>query len=162
MQLSDLSLNQVILIVVIIYLLFQLRQRKFHFLRSLIVPGIMLLVTIQFVNLQLQGPLFNTIVLFGGGVLGVLLGMIIAAKTKLKLSKDGSLLTRGSFITMTIWFLLILAKMYGQNTLNQLGLSTSLILSLFLMLSVSTTISEKVFIYYRYLRNKKELKNNRR
>ena len=91
MQLSDLSLNQVILIIFLIYLLFQLRQRKFHFWRSLIVPGIMLLVTIQFVNLEMQGPLFNTIVLFGGGILGVLLGMTIAAFTKLKIGKDGSL-----------------------------------------------------------------------
>ena len=161
MQLSDLSLNQIILIIIVIYLLFQLRQRKFHFLRSLIVPGIMLVVTFLFVNLELQGPLFNSIVLIGGGLLGVLLGMIIAARTKLKIARDGSLLMRGSFITMGIWFLLILAKMYGQDTLSQMGLSYNLILSLFLMLSVSTMISERVFIYYRYLRNRKELRGKR-
>jgi hypothetical protein len=158
MQLSDLSLNQVILIVIFIFLLFQLRQRRFHFLRSLIVPGLMLLVTILFVNMELQGPLFNTIVLFGGGLIGVLLGMIIASLTKLKLDKNGNLLMRGSFIAMGLWFLIIVAKLYGQETLNQMGLSSSLILSLFLMLSVSTMISERVFIYYRYLRNRKKWK----
>lgn len=158
MQLSDLSLNQVILIVIFIFLLFQLRQRRFHFLRSLIVPGLMLLVTILFVNMELQGPLFNTIVLFGGGLIGVLLGMIIAFLTKLKLDKNGNLLMRGSFIAMGLWFLIIVAKLYGQETLNQMGLSSSLILSLFLMLSVSTMISERVFIYYRYLRNRKKWK----
>ena len=156
MQLSDLSLNQVILIIIFIFLLFQLRQRRFHFWRSLIVPGLMLAVTFLFVNLQLQGPLFNTIVRLGGGIFGVFIGMIIASLTKLKLDKNGKLLMRGSFIAMGLWFLIIIAKLYGQDTLNQMGLSSDLILSLFLMISVSTMISERVFIYYRYLRNRKE------
>jgi membrane protein CcdC involved in cytochrome C biogenesis len=118
----------------------------------------MLLVTILFVNYELQGPLFNTIILFGGGILGVILGMVIASLTKLKLDKKGNLLMRGSFIAMGLWFLIIVAKLYGQDTLNQMGLSSDLILSLFLMISVSTMISERVFIYYRYLRNRKEWK----
>lgn len=158
MQLSDLSFNQVVLIVIVIFLLFQLRQRRFHFWRSLIVPGLMLIVTWLFVNLELQGPLFNTIVLLGGAILGVLLGMIIARLTKLKLDKNGNLLMRGSFIAMGLWFLIIVAKLYGQNYLNQFGLTSSLILSLFMMISVSTMISERIFIYYRYLRNRKKWK----
>lgn len=162
MQLSDLSFNQVVIIVVVIFLLFQLRQRKFHFWRSMLVPGVMLMVTLLFVRLELQGPLFNTIVIFGGGVFGLVMGMIIARFTKLKIGKDGSLLMRGSFIAMGLWFLIILTKLYGQDTLNQMGLSSSLILSLFLMISVSTMISERVFIYYRYLRNKKEWMKNKK
>lgn len=158
MQLSDLSFNQVVLIIIIVFLLFQLRQRKFHFWRSMVVPGLMLVVTLLFVNRELQGPLFNTIVLFGGGVLGLLLGLIIASRTKLKMGKDGSLLMRGSFITMGLWFLIIISKLYGQETLNEIGLSSSLILSLFLMVSVTTMIFERVFIYYRYLRSRKKLK----
>lgn len=161
MQLSDLSFNQVVLIVIVIFLLFQLRQRRFHFWRSLIVPGLMLMVTWLFVNLELQGPLFNTIVLLGGAILGVLLGMIIAKLTKLKLDKNGNLLMRGSFIAMGLWFLIIVAKLYGQNYLNQFGLTSSLILSLFLMISVSTMISERIFIYYRYLRNRKKWKTRK-
>lgn len=161
MQLSDLSFNQVVLIIIVIFLLLQLRQRKFHFWRSMVVPGLMLLLTFLFVNLELQGPLFNTIVLFGGGILGVFIGMVIARLAKLKLDKKGNLLMRGSFIAMGLWFLVILAKLYGQDTLTQMGLSSDLILSLFLMLSVSTMISERVFIYYRYLRNRKEWKRNR-
>lgn len=162
MQLSDLSFNQVVIIAVVIFLLFQLRQRKFHFWRSMVVPGAMLMVTLLFVRLELQGPLFNTIVIFGGGVFGLLMGMIIARFTKLKIGKDGSLLMRGSFIAMSLWFLIIMAKLYGQDTLNQMGLSSSLVLSLFLMISVSTMISERVFIYYRYLRNRKEWKKNKK
>lgn len=158
MQLSDLSFNQVVLIIIVVFLLFQLRQRKFHFWRSMVVPGLMLVVTLLFVNRELQGPLFNTIVLFGGGVLGLLLGLIIASRTKLKMGKDGSLLMRGSFITMGLWFLIIISKLYGQETLNEIGLSSSLILSLFLMVSVTTMIFERVFIYYRYLRSRKKLK----
>lgn len=162
MQLSDLSFNQIVIIAVVIFLLFQLRQRKFHFWRSMVVPGTMLMVTLFFVRLELQGPLFNTIVIFGGGVFGLLMGMIIARFTKLKIGKDGSLLMRGSFIAMSLWFLIIMAKLYGQDTLNQMGLSSSLVLSLFLMISVSTMISERVFIYYRYLRNRKEWKKNKK
>ncbi|MEN6591897.1 MAG: hypothetical protein ABFC12_01485 [Methanobacterium sp.] len=162
MQLSDLSFNQVVLIIIVIFLLFQLRQRKFHFWRSMLVPGLMLVVTFLFVRMELQGPLFNTIVLFGGGIFGLLVGMIIARLTKLKMGKDGSLLMRGSFIAMSIWFLIIVAKLYGQDTLNQWGLSSSLILSLFLMISVSTMISERIFIYYRYLRNRKKWRQKKR
>ncbi|MDD1774427.1 MAG: hypothetical protein LUQ24_02720 [Methanobacterium sp.] len=162
MQFSDLSLDQIILIIIVIFLLFQLRQRKFHLIRSMIVPGLMLVVTFFFVNMEMQGPLFNTIVLLGGGILGVFLGMIIARLTKLKIGKDGSLLMRGSFIAMGLWFLIIISKLYGQNYLNQLGLTSSLILSLFLMLSVSTMISERIFIYYRYLRNRKKWRERRK
>ncbi len=158
MQLSDISFNQVVLIIIVIFLLFQLRQRKFHFLRSLIVPGIMLVITYFFVIYELQGPVFNSIVLIGGGLFGIALGIIIASLTKLKIAKDGSLLMRGSFIAMGLWFLIIVAKLYGQDTLNQWGLSSSLLLSLFLMISVATMISERVFIYYRYLRHRKKLK----
>lgn len=161
MQLSDISLDQIILIIIVVYLLLQLRQRKFHLLRSMIVPGLMLIVTFLFVNMEMQGPLFNTIVLLGGGILGVFLGMVIARFTKLKI-RNGSLIMRGSFIAMGLWFLIIVSKMYGQNYLNQLGLTSSLILSLFLMLSVSTMISERIFIYYRYLRNRKKWRAGRK
>ncbi|MCE5214896.1 MAG: hypothetical protein LLF83_09290 [Methanobacterium sp.] len=116
MQLSDLTLDQVILIIVFIFLLLQLRQRKFHFWRSLIIPGIMLFITIQFVNLQMQGPFFNTVVLVGGGLLGILLGMITASLMKIKIAKDGSMILRGSFIAKSLWLLFVLAKLYGQNT----------------------------------------------
>jgi hypothetical protein len=162
MQLSDLSLNQVILIIVFIFLLFQLRQRKFHFWRSMIVPGLMLLVTYFFVTMEMQGPLFNTVVLVGGGILGIILGIIIASLTKLKIAKDGSLLMRGSFIAMGLWFLLILAKLYGQGTLNQWGVDADLFLSLFLMISVTTMISERIGLYYRYLKEKKKVKSKRK
>lgn len=162
MQLSDLSLNQIILIIIVIFLLFQLRQRKFHFWRSMIVPGLMLLVTYLFVNMEMQGPLFNTIILVGGGILGVILGIIIASLTKLKIAKDGSLLMRGSFIAMGLWFLLILAKLYGQDYLNQWGVDADLFLSLFLMISVATMISERIGIYYRYLGKKREFKSNKK
>ena len=158
MQLSDISLNQVVLIVIVIFLLLQLRQRKFRFWRSMIVPTIMLMVTLLFVRIELQGPFFNTMVLLAGFILGIFMGMIIARFTKLKIGKDGSLLMRGSFIAMSIWFSIIIAKLYGQNMLNQWGLSSNLVLALFLIIRVSTMISERMFIYYRYLRNRKKWK----
>ena len=158
MQLSDITFNQIVLIVIVIFLLLQLRQRKFRFWRSLIVPSMMLIVTLLFVRIELQGPFFNTIVLLAGFILGLFMGMIIARFTKLKIGKDGSLLMRGSFIAMSIWFLIIISKLYGQNLLNQWGLSSSLVLTLFLIISVSIMISERIFIYYRYLRNRKKWK----
>lgn len=158
MQLSDITFNQIVLIVIVIFLLLQLRQRKFRFWRSMIVPSMMLIVTLLFVRIELQGPFFNTIVLLAGFILGLFMGMIIARFTKLKIGKDGSLLMRGSFIAMSIWFLIIISKLYGQNLLNQWGLSSSLVLTLFLIISVSTMISERIFIYYRYLRNRKKWK----
>lgn len=158
MQLSELSLNQVILIIVFLFLLLQLRQRKFHFWRSLIIPGIMLFITIQFVELQMQGPVFNMMVLVGGGLLGIILGAITSSMMKIRIAKDGSLLLRGSFIAMSIWFLLILTKLYGQDTLFQWGLKSDLILSLFLMVSVCFMIAERVGIYYRYLKKRRDLK----
>jgi membrane protein CcdC involved in cytochrome C biogenesis len=128
----------------------------------MIVPGLMLLVTYLFVTMEMQGPLFNTIVLVGGGILGLILGMIIAKLTKLKIAKDGSLLMRGSFIAMGLWFLLVLAKLYGQDTLNQWGVDADLFLSLFLMISVTTMIAERIGIYYRYLKKRKGVKKKNR
>jgi membrane protein CcdC involved in cytochrome C biogenesis len=128
----------------------------------MIIPGLMLLVTYLFVTMEMQGPLFNTIVLVGGGIIGLILGMIIARLTKLKIAKDGSLIMRGSFIAMGLWFLLILAKLYGQDTMSQWGVDADLFISLFLMISVTTMIAERIGIYYRYMKKKRGIKKKDR
>jgi len=155
---NNISLSQIFIIFILLLLLLQLRQRKFHFWRSLILPGLMLLVTVDLIYMEMMGALFNLLVLVGGGILGVLLGMAVASQMKIKIAEDGSLLLRGSFLAVTLWALIILAKFYGQDTLNQWGLDSYLLLSLFLMITVTSMISQRVYIYYRYLQKKRHMK----
>jgi len=88
----------------------------------------------------------------------LLVGMAIASQMKIKIAEDGSLLVRGSFIAISLWFLIIYAKFYWQDTLNQMGWDPNFLLSLFLLITVTSMISRRIYIYWRYLNKKKNLK----
>jgi hypothetical protein len=116
----------------------------------------MLIVTYIFVSIELPANA-NYTILLAGGLVGVMLGIAIAHNIKIKISDDGSLLTKGSFLSVGIWIFVILVKFYGQNTFSQWQWNPNFLLSLFLILSISTMISRNIYLYIRYKNKKREL-----
>ena len=141
--------SMIVIIVILIILLSQFRQRKFRLWRTIITMIFMIFVTILFVNIELPATA-NYALLIGGGILGLLIGLAIGHHIKIKIADDGSLLTRGSVLSVSIWIFIILAKFYGQNTFNQWGWNPNFLLSMFLILSVTTMISRNIYVYIRY------------
>ena len=147
----------IFIFIILLILLLQFRERKFRLWRAILSLGFMLLITIPFIYLEIQMTFTNNLLLFGAGMVGLLLGMAIAHHIKIKIADDGSLLLRGSFLSVGIWALIILAKFYGQDTLNQWGFDPNLLLSLFLVMTVASMISRNFYVYQRYLKKKSEI-----
>lgn len=153
----NLGITSIIFIaIILIMLLSQFRERKFRLWYSIITMTFMLFVTYVFVTIELPANA-NYTILVAGGLIGVLLGLAIAHNIKIKITDDGSLLTKGSFLSVGIWIFIILVKFYGNNTFNQWEWNPNFLLSLFLILSMSTMVSKNIYLYIRYLNKKKEL-----
>lgn len=149
------STSSLIVIIVILFILFsQFRERKFRLWTSIFTMLFMLFITILFINIELTNSSSYPILLFGG-LLGVFIGLAIAHHIKIKISDKGTLITRGSFISVSIWIFIILVKFYGQDTFNQWGWDPNLLLSFFLVMSVSTIISRNIYLYHRFLDKKR-------
>ena len=145
-----------IIVFILIMLLSQFRERKFRLWTSIITMTFMLIVTYIFVSIELPANA-NYSILIAGGLVGIMLGLAIAHHIKIKITDDGSLLTRGSVLSVGIWIFIILVKFYGQNTFNQWEWNPNFLLSLFLILSISTMISKNIYLYIRYKNKKREL-----
>jgi len=146
----------IIIVFVIMMLLSQFRERKFRLWYSIITMTFMLIVTYIFVSIELPANP-NYTILLAGGLVGVMLGIAIAHNIKIKIADDGSLLTKGSFLSVGIWIFVILVKFYGQNIFSQWQWNPNFLLSLFLILSISLIITRNIYLYTRYLNKKKEL-----
>ena len=153
----NLGITSIIFIVfILLMLLSQFRERKFRLWYNIFIMSFMLFVTYLFLSIELPANA-NYSILLVGALIGVMLGLAIAHNIKIKITNDGSLLTRGSFISVGIWIFIILAKVYGPNTFNQLDWNPNFLLSLFLILSISTMISRNIYLYIRYKNKKKEM-----
>ena len=146
----------IIIVFIIMMLLSQFRERKFRLWYSIITMTFMLFVTYIFVSIELPANA-NYSILLVGGLVGIMLGLAIAHNIKIKIADDGSLLTKGSFLSVGIWIFIILVKFYGQNIFNQWQWNPNFLLSLFLILSISLIITRNIYLYTRYLNKKKEL-----
>jgi hypothetical protein len=152
----NLGITSIIIIVfILVMLLSQFRERKFRLWYSIITMAFMLFVTYIFVSIELPANA-NYSILLAGGLVGLILGLAIAHHIKIKIADDGSLLTKGSFISVGIWIFIILVKFFGQNTFNQWEWNPNFLLSLFLILSISTLISKNIYLYIRYIQKKRE------
>jgi hypothetical protein len=116
----------------------------------------MLFVTYIFVSIELPANA-NYAILLAGVLVGVMLGLTVAHHIKIKIADDGSLLTKGSILSVSIWIFVLLAKFYGNNIFNQWQWNPNFLLSLFLIFSISMMITRNIYLYIRYMNKKKEL-----
>ena len=146
----------IIIFFIVVMLLSQVRETKFRLWYSIVTMTFLIFVTYIFVSIELPTSA-NYSILLVGGLVGLLLGLAIAHHIKIKISDDGSLLTKGSFLSVGIWIFIILVKFYGQNIFNQWEWNPNFLLSLFLILSISTIVSKNIYLYIRYKNKQKEI-----
>lgn len=153
---SNIFSNNQFLIIIILIILLQLRERKIRPIGLFILPLLLILLTISFVSTEISG-IFDAIILIGGYLLGTVLGLVIGKFMDVKVDETSNkIILKGSYIAVGLWIAIILLKVYGENFLNQTGIiKVDLVLALFLMITLGTMVSRRIFIYWKYLKHKK-------
>ncbi len=154
---STFTSNPFLLIVILIVLL-QLRERKIKIWSLIFFPAFMLLISLYLIYNEILGY-YSFILILVGFLVGIVLGLVIGRFMEVKVDeKDGALILKGSLIAVFLWISIILLKIYGENILNQGIIAVDLLTSIFLMMTVGAMISRRAYIYRKYLKHR-ELKN---
>ncbi|MGB9938186.1 MAG: DUF1453 domain-containing protein [Methanobacterium sp.] len=154
---SNMFNNQGFLLIILLIVILQLRQRRVRFSWSLLIMPILIsFVTIPLVYSELLS-VFNTLVIFIALLMGLGIGILIGKFYEVKIDEKGALLLKGSYIAVFIWIAIILLKMYSKNVMGNTGfIELNLLVSAFLVMTLGAMISRRALIYWRYLQFKKE------
>ena len=143
--------NQSFLIVLIIIVLLQLRERRVNKFSLMILPLFMLLITLSLVQSVIFTSLLNFIIIILGFFMGLVTGIAVGSFMEVKVDKDGSMILKGSKIAVGLWISIILLKMYGQGVLNNTGyFNIGVLSSAILMLTLGAMISRRILVYMKY------------
>ena len=150
--------SQVFLVVILIILLLQLRERRVRLWSLILMPAVMLLVTAGVVSLELNAGPVAWLVMLAGFVVGAAVGLFIASRMHLKIDADGSLVMRGSLLAVGVWAVILLVKVYGKDLMAGTGLvDMNLLTSALLAMTLGTMIVRRGYVYYRFMQMKKAL-----
>jgi len=145
-----------IIIIVLLIVIFQLRERKVKLRSLIIMPVILSLFTLPIVYMEMYS-IFNIAVIFAGLLIGVLMGMLIGKFMKVKIHEDGSMILKGSFLAVLMWIAIIIIRIYGRSVLSSMGImDLNLLTSVFLIMALGAMISRRVYIYRIYMNFKKD------
>jgi hypothetical protein len=148
---SSMFSSPTFLVIIIIVVLLQLRERRVNKFSLMILPAFMLLITASLVQSVLFTSLLNFVVISLGFVLGLLIGIAVGSFMEVKEDKDGTMLLKGSKIAVGLWISVILLKIYGQGALNNTGFfNIGIISSAILMLTLGAMISRRILVYMKY------------
>ncbi|MGZ7116259.1 MAG: DUF1453 domain-containing protein [Methanobacterium sp.] len=153
---ANLFNNQGFLLVILLVVILQLRQRRVRSWTLMIMPALLSLITIPLVISELYSA-FNIIILVISFIAGIAIGILIGKFMEVKIDENGSMILKGSFIAVLLWIATILLKLYGKDVLVGTRLiELNLLTSAFLVMTLGGMISRRVFIYWKYLQFRKE------
>jgi membrane protein CcdC involved in cytochrome C biogenesis len=157
---SNMFSNQSFLVVIIIIVLLQLRERRVNKWNLMILPAFMLLITAFLVQSIIFTNLLNFITISVGFGIGILVGIAVGSFMEVKIDGDGAMILKGSMIAVGLWISVILLKIYGQGVLNNTGyFNIGVLSSAILMLTLGAMISRRIMVYNKY-RNFKKMSEN--
>jgi membrane protein CcdC involved in cytochrome C biogenesis len=157
---SNMFSNQSFLVVIIIIVLLQLRERRVNKWKLMILPAFMLLITAFLVQSVIFTNLLNFITISVGFGIGILVGIAVGSFMEVKIDGDGAMILKGSMIAVGLWISVILLKIYGQGVLNNTGyFNIGVLSSAILMLTLGAMISRRIMVYNKY-RNFKKMSEN--
>ncbi len=143
--------NQSFLVIIVIIVLLQLRERRVNKFSLMILPLFMLLITLSIVQSVIFTSLLNFIVIILGFVMGLVTGIAVGSFMEVKVDEDGSMILKGSKIAVGLWISVILLKIYGQGVLNNTGyFNIGVLSSAILMLTLGAMISRRILVYMKY------------
>ena len=152
--------SQSFLVIIIILVILQLRQRRIKRpLGLMILPAFMLFITILIVQNVIFTSLLNFILIIASFITGVLIGITLGTFFDVKVEKDGTMFLKGSFAAVLLWILVIALKFYGDNLLTNSGyIDLNVLSSMLLMLTLGAMIARRLFIYNKFRKKIKEVK----
>lgn len=143
------------LIIIMLIIILQLRERKIKLRKLIIMPVILSIITIPMIYVEMYS-VFNAAVIFVGILIGVLMGFLISRFMEVKMDENGSMIMKGSVIAVFLWAAIILVRIYGRNEISSMGLiDLNLLTAMFLIMAVGAMISRRIFIYWKYVNFKK-------
>lgn len=154
--------SQSFLVIIIILVILQLRQRRIKRpLGLMILPAFMLFITILIVQNVIFTSLLNFILIIASFITGVLIGITLGTFFDVKVEKDGTMFLKGSFAAVLLWILVIALKFYGDNLLTNSGyIDLNVLSSMLLMLTLGAMIARRLFIYNKFRKKIKEVKES--
>lgn len=150
--------TQSLIIIFIIIILLQLRERRVKSWKLMIMPAFMFLITAGIVYNVLFSNILNFTLITIGLILGIGLGILIGSIMKVRIDENGSMMLKGSVIAVGLWLLVIAFKIYGKDILSGTGLiSLDVLTSMILMMTLGAMISRRFYVYMKYLKHKKTI-----
>ena len=123
------------LIIILLVIILQLRERKMKLRKLIIMPVILSIITLPMVYIEMYS-IFNVAVIFAGLLIGVLMGFLISKFMEVRIDEDGSMIMKGSVVAVLIWSAIILIRVYGRNEISSMGLiNLNLLTSMFLIMT---------------------------
>ena len=114
--------NQSFILIIIILVLLQLRERRIRPWSLMILPAFMFIITLILVHGVLFSDLLNFLLIALGFIIGLSIGFAVGSFMAVKVDeKDGRMILKGSFIAVGLWILVIIVKVYGEGILGNSG-----------------------------------------
>ncbi len=157
---SNMFNSQTFLLIIVIIVLLQLRERRVSTWSLMILPIFMFLITFFLVQNVIFTSVMNFIIISVGFILGLLVGIAVGSFMEVKVDNDGAMILKGSLIAVVLWISVIVIKIYGQGVLNHSGyFDIGVLSSAILMLTLGAMISRRILVYMKYRNFKKISKN---
>lgn len=153
--------STVIVTVVIIALMMffilrkQLREKEVKPRKLITVPVIMLLITAGTIYQTIFSGILGFTFVLGGFLIGALVGYFMGSFFKMRVTDEGVVMMKGSVITVSIWFVLIVVKIYSESVLGGGNTHVNNITSMFLAMTVGTMILRRFVIYKKYTEHRR-------
>lgn len=118
----------------------QLREKEVKPRKLITVPVIMLLITAGTIYQTIFSGILGFTLVLGGFLIGALVGYFMGSFFKMRVTDEGVVMMKGSVITVSIWFVLIVVKIYSESVLGGGNTHVNNITSMFLAMTVGTMI----------------------
>lgn len=128
----------------------QLREKEVKPRKLITVPVIMLLITAGTIYQTIFSGILGFTLVLGGFLIGALVGYFMGSFFKMRVTDEGIVMMKGSVITVSIWFVLIVVKIYSESVLGGGNTHVNNITSMFLAMTVGTMILRRFVIYKKY------------
>ena len=132
----------------------QLREKEVKPRKLIIVPVVMLLVTAGTIYQTMFSGIFGFILVLGGFLIGALVGYFMGRLFKMRVTDEGAVMMKGSIITISVWLILIVVKIYSESVLGGGNTHINNITSMFLSMTMGTMIVRRLAIYKKYTEHK--------
>lgn len=148
-----------IALVIVGYLAFlQFREKQTRVSRLWVLPALAVLFSYTSIEHDLFDTVWSPAIIAGGFVIGLIIGGIRGASTRLKVDTTAGLITvKGTAVSVALWLALLAVKgaadlaFFGLGQENsKVGVAAGLVTATLLSFSLGAIIATRIYYYWRY------------